>query len=277
MANIRILYNDHVASNPGTITASTTEAGFAATSMRNDRKSSCHRSTSNTVTYTLTWLANRAATVSGVVLPATSLSAGALIKVILKLVGGVVAHDTGWLPACPGFVKDPRFVRNVNAFPYGQCAKVAVWLPETFTAIRSVEIYLDDSASGSAFIDCSRIVLGTYMEPNTAANYNANQWIEDMSTTRRSETGDNLTNRKPMFDKLSMNFDFMDPEDRAEMAVFFQRVGKNRNVFIDMFPDEDVDPQLRHDWMIYGKRADNSQLNFTAFNLHTTQLQIDGW
>ena len=69
MANLRILYNN--VADSATITASTTASGFAGSNMQNAQKTSVHRSTGNTVTYTLTWSSLQA--INGIALPATNL------------------------------------------------------------------------------------------------------------------------------------------------------------------------------------------------------------
>ena len=100
MANLRIIYNN--IADSATVTASNTASGFSVDNLKNNQKTSVHRTTDNTVVYTLTWTTSQY--VSCVALPATNLKAGATVRVQLysEIDSPNVLTDTGNQQACTG-------------------------------------------------------------------------------------------------------------------------------------------------------------------------------
>lgn len=277
MPNLRIIH-DNAADRATTLAASTTAGTLVAANMQNDRKQRAHRSTGTSVTYTMTW--TNGESVGGAALPASNLTADATARVRLysDTAGVTLIADSGFVYACPGAqlgVWDWTQPLNANAFAYGGASKSAVWLDAHYFAKRCV-IDLVDAANPAGYIDCARLVVGGWWSPqSTNASYGAQVSREDSARSKRTQAGDNPSDRGFQFDKMSLDLKYMKEADRAALMRIVHNVGTSRNLFLSMLP-ANANPVAEQNHMIYGKRA-NAGVPMDFYDAYSNRLEMEGW
>jgi hypothetical protein len=274
--NLRVIYNN-VADTATSLTASNTSGSLAASYMQTDIKGEVHRSTGTSVSYTLTW--TDAVDIGSAGLPASNLSSTATIRVRLysDTAGTTLIADSGTLDACPGLdlgIWDWTLPLNANAFAFGGATKCAVWFDEIWSAKRCV-IDLVDVDNEAGYIDCSRLVIGSYWSPTYNASYGAQVTLVDTTENRRNDAGDLLPDRGTLYDTMSLDLQMMPEIDRAYLMRIIRSVGTSGKIFISLFPEHD-NPVVEQDGMIYGNRA-NSGIGFDFFQRFSNKLEIEGW
>ena len=276
MPNLRVIH-DNSADRATSLAASTTSGALVAANLQNDFKGQVHRSTSTSVTYTLTWTAGE--TVGGVALPATNLSASATIRVRLYSDTGGTTQiaDSGTVYACPGLnlgLLNWSLPLNGNAFAFGGASKSAVWFSSHYFARRCV-IDLVDTGNPAGYIDNARLVVGSYWEPAINAGYGVEANVVDRTSNRRNDAGDNLSDLGTKHDTLSLKLGNVGETDRARLMQIMRNAGAARNVFVSLLPGW-ADPVAEQDHMIYGKRA-NAGVSFDHYALFSNKIDIEGW
>jgi hypothetical protein len=278
MANVRIIYDD-AAERVSSITAATSASGYDPITLKSNTKSLAHRSSSTSVTYTLTW--SSAQSINGLILPATNLSSSATISVS---VNGISSSS---ISACPNTTLDSYLgIKNLSSFPYGGLSKVAYWWP-SLQSVTTLGITLTDTnrtsnataiATGYAYpnyIDCSRIVCGKYWEPSIGVSKTGLELtINDTTQTSRSDTGDLFSDRGTIYDQLSFNLDVLTKTDREELIKLLKTVGNYKNLAVSIFPD--LNSRTEQDYLIYGKR-ETSSISYLIHNYYSSNFSITGW
>lgn len=275
MSNLRIIHNN--AADKSAISASSTAGALVAANMLTDYKGQVHRSVGTTVTYTLAWFASQA--IGGVAIPACNLTADATIRVVgyTAGAGGTVVMDSGPVLACPGMplgLWDWTQPLNANAFAYGGAAKTSVWFAAQ-PVVKRLEITLTDTNNAAGYIDCARLVVGGFWEPQVSPGFGITLSVEDATKNTRNDSGDFLTDRAAMNDAVSFRLEQMDPSDRAEFHRIIRSCGVHRPILVAVEPDDD-DPLLKQDSLIYGKR-ENSPMSFTSWNRFDSGVTLQGW
>lgn len=276
MPNMRLVYNN--VANSATIAANTTSGTLVAANLLTDLKSQVHRSTGTSVTYTLTWASNQ--TVGCVALPCTNLTATATMRVRLYSDTSATAlvQDSGTAVAVPGFNLDPKLwptARNVNSFAYGGGVKAVRWFTSQPTNVRAVVIDIVDSSNPAGYIDCSRVVVGSYWSPT----YNIQNGIQfdvvDDSETTRRDSGDLITDRSFAYDTLSFDFSLLPETDKNQLVKIIRNVGTHDYLFVSLLP-EDASAIAESESSIYAKRS-NSGLTYQLYGYYAHQMQLTGW
>ena len=271
MSNLRIIYNN--IADSATISASSTASGFSAANLKTTQKTSVHRSTTGTVTYTLTWTS--AQNISAVALPATNLTAAATIRVQLfaETTDTEVIGDTGTLTACRdrvielhGNISTPTY----KDFGFGGATKTSVWLNRTYIA-KKVVITLTNSTA----IDCARIVCGTYWESTRQASNGITLDFSDSSEVTTTRSGNTYVDRKPITDNISLDLAYISDVDRRELLKIMRSWGSNGLVYLCVFPDN-TNPELTQSYSIYG-RSQNNNIQYQLHSLYNTALTINSW
>lgn len=271
MSNLRIIYNN--IADLATIVASSTAPGFNVTNLKTTQKTSVHRSTQNTVTYTLTWA--DAQKISAVALPATNLTAGATIRVQVYAEPSDVdvIGDTGILTACKdrvvnlhGNISQPTY----KDFGFGGATKTSVWLSRTFTA-KKIVITLTNSAA----IDCARIVCGTYWQSSRQASNGISLDFSDSSDVVTTRSGNTYVDRKPILDSISLNLEYISDTDRLELLRIMRSWGSNGLIYLCVFPDN-TNPEITQSYSIYGRNQNNS-IQYQLYSLYNTSLTLNSW
>ena len=241
MPNLRIIYSNTV--SQATLTASSTAGALAAANMLNDRKASVHRSVGTTVAYTLKWATPQH--VGGVALPATNLSPKALIRVRLfadEAMTDLVA-DTGVRKACPttslGLYNWDAPI-DARAFAFGGASKVAAWFSSQPQTVRACSIVIEDLDNSAGYIDCSRLVVGPFWEAPKNADYGATAGVSDLSKVVRSDSGDAMVVRGPMFETMSLPMSELTETARATLAKIVRSYGASQNLFFSLLPEAPV-------------------------------------
>lgn len=271
MANLRILYNN--VADIATITASTTASGFSVDNLKNSKKTSIHRSTGNSVVYTLTWAASQK--VNGVALPATNLEAGATIRVqVYGTDSTTLISDTNNTTACKDrdivIYSNPTATPTYIDFAFGGATKTSVWFSSVLTT-RKVVI----TVTSSAVIDCARIVCGQYWESTRQVSNGITLGYQDSSEIVTTRSGNTYTDRKPISETMSFTLEYISDADRQELQKIFRSWGANGLLYICVFPDN-TNPDVTQNYSIYG-RNNTSSLQYTLYSLYNTNLDITSW
>ena len=241
MPNLRIIYSN--AADSATVTASSTAGTLVAANMLNERKVSVHRSVGVAVGYLLTW--DKPQRVGGVALPATNLSRFAKIRVRLFEDVGLTTliGDSGTRDACPTSTLglfDWGAPRDARAFPFGGASKVSLWFPGQPSTVRACTIELTDVGSEAGYIDCARLVVGPYWEAEKNADYGGSAGVTDLSKVVRSDSGDTMTLRGPLFDSMRLQMSDLKEVARANLAKIIRSAGSSRNLFYSLLPEAPV-------------------------------------
>lgn len=277
MPNLRIIY-DNIADKATSLTASTTSGSLVASNMQTDLKSTVHRSTGLSVVYTVTWSTTQS--IGGIGLPATNLSGDATVRVQLYSDQACTTQvaDSGTIYACFGSdleLWNWSLPLNANAFVFGGASKTSVWFSNQQVA-KGCKITLTDSATNTAgYIDCARLVIGPYWEPQRNIQKGSlNIEIVDTSTRERSDSGDLLATRSNLYDSLKFDLAFLEEADRQQVMRIARLCGTSRNLFITIFnSSNDV---LAQDSTIYGKII-NFATTQQFYGFFSTPLEIEGW
>jgi hypothetical protein len=271
MSNLRIIYNN--AADIATITASTTAAGFSVNNLKSTQKTQVHRSTDNSVTYTLTW--SLAQKISAVALPATNLINTASIRAQLytEVSDTDVVADTGVLTACKNranILENTAATPTYVDFGFGGATKTSIWLNRSYT-IKKLVITVTNPHP----IDCSRIVCGTYWESSRQASNGISLDFSDPSDIVTTRSGNTYVDRKPISDSMTLSLEYIADSDRIQLLDIMRKLGSSGLIFVCVFPDN-TNPELTQSYSIYG-RSQNNSVQYQLYNLYNTSLTINSW
>jgi len=274
MANLRVLYNN--VADLAAVEASNSTANYSITNVQNIKKTSIHRSSGSSVTYTLTWTEDQS--INGVALPATNLISGATIRVTLYNSSNGLLADSNTVTAC----KDkptPTYkglLYTANTFPYVGATKTSVWFNSTYNTdtVRKVIITVTHPTAGYP-IDCSRIVCGKYWESSRQVSNGINIGITDNSIITNTRSGDSYVDRKPINETMQFQLQYLTDTDRKNLLEIMKTVGSNTLVYYCIFPDN-TNPEITQNYSIYGRNSNNS-IDYALYNLYNSSLNINGW
>jgi hypothetical protein len=270
MSNLRVIHTN--IADTAIITADTTATGFSITNVQNTKKTSAHRSTGNSVTYTLTWTSTQK--ISAVALPATNLLDGATIQVQLytNFNDSTPVANSGVLTAAKDRVViiPNNAAYNSNIFPYNGATKTSVWFNQEYS-VQKVVIILNNNST----IDCSRIVCGTYWESSRQANNGITLGITDTSVITTSRAGDVYTDRRPITETMQFQLNYLYETDRQKLQQIMRAYGSNGLLFICVFPDN-TNTEITQSYSIYGRSQDNN-LEYAMFGLYNRSMTINSW
>jgi hypothetical protein len=271
MPNLRVIHKN--LADISTITANTTAGNYVAANMKTDYKSQFHRTTGTTAIYTLIWSTPQ--TISAVVLPCTNLTSTATIRVQLQTANQTNIAELTTTLAAPNTNISEFTNATGNFFGYGAVTKIAHWFDQNYDNVRRIVITLVDINNPVGFIDCSRIICGTYWSPQ----YNASRdglilTVSDTSTTSRNDAGDLISEQGFVYDQIQLNLDLLLDVDRDNLLSITRRVGVSRNILVSVFPENRTANELAY--LVYGKRS-NSSINYILPGLTSSSLEITGW
>lgn len=275
MANLRVVYDN--AADRATLAASSTAGSLAVNNMLSDIKSEIWRSTGSTATITVTWPVGEL--IGVVALPFCSLSSGATMRVraYTYTADTLPILDTGIqiAAAAPpfdvwGWGSEPL---GVNAYAYGGGTYGVVWFG-TIVAVQKLVIDIDDDSNPLGYLECSRIVAGTYWEPVAGADSGVEIGVGDLSKHERSDAGDLRTDRGAIFKTMTMDLSVLPAQDRNAMWRILRGNGMSRPVFISLVPKAE-DAFEEQAFQIYGKLSRQSSLKYIHANHYSSQLEIE--
>ena len=273
MPQIRIITDN--AADRATITVANTAAGMGSDKLKTDIKGEVCRVLASSATITLIW--PKLETVGAVVIPASNLGPSSTIRVraYLDEAGTQLLADSGVKWAAPGTILenwDFSQALNVNAFTDGVAPITACYLPEQVACRRVV---IDITNPDNTFIDMSRIITGGYHAPKYGASYGASIGVNDLTQNTRTASGDIKSDWGPRNSTLQFDLGWIDNTDRERVRQLISR-GVGKFLFISLLAEHD-DPVLERDYSVYGKPSQAGSMSFSAFNLHNTTFQIEGF
>lgn len=274
MPNLRILHDN--AADRAVLTASSQAGALGPANLQRERKSAVLRSVGAALSITATL--PLAEIVGGVVLAFCNLTANATIRVRGFAEPGDAAPviDTGQLLACAyaplGAWDWGATALAVNAFSFGGGAYARAWFPRA--TARHFVIDLADSGNPAGYIECSRLVMGNYWEPENNASYGASVTPLDTSTLYRTAGGEQRVAAGSTYRKLTLPLEHMTPLDRASVWRLVRGSGKRRPILVSLFPDN-ADPELEQTHQLYGRLSDLAAISTPYFETYATSLDIE--
>lgn len=271
---LRVVYNN--AANRGTVTASSTAGTLVASNLLTDSKADTWRATGTSATITVVF--TTAEIVNSIITPFANYTSGATFRVKYYTNAADVSsiYDSTALSACApvplGLWEWGSVPLGVNAYSYGGASYGRLFTP-THT-VKKIEITITDTGNPSGYIEASRLVVGSYWEPNNDAELSP-QWIpvED-STHERSDAGDLRTDIGTLNKKLQITLPVMDATDRNAMMNVLRGNGMSRPIFLSLFPDDEDSTKEQH-FQVYGKLAQQTGITLANWNLYSTTIEIE--
>jgi hypothetical protein len=273
MTALRILYDN--AADRSSISAATTSGTLVATNLLTEGKSVVHRSTTTTMTLTLTWTLGES--MSAVVFPWTNLTAGGTIRVRGYTNSGdpigSPLFDTGTATACKLVPSAPRGLpAGVNSFAYGSGACAAAYFAAA--TVRKLIIDLVDSGNAAGYIEAARMLCGAYWAPAQQPTVGAKIVMMDRTTQERSDAGDLRRHRGTRAKKLSFALDFLKAADRNSLWDMLRGNGLTTPIFVSLLSgSSDATEEGIHE--IYGAMSQASELSYQFYGASATSLEIE--
>lgn len=271
MANLRILYEN--TTDDATLSVSSQTGALGAANLLTDIKTEVWRATSAAANITATWPAGKF--INMVALPFCSLSPSATIRVQCFTLSTDVSPvlDTGAVLA--GGAEPLRFGAlpvGVNAYSYGGGSYGTVYFSKVVA--QKVVISLNDASNALGYVECSRLVTGTYWSPETNADYGVEVVSEDTSKHERSDAGNLTTERGIIYKTMSLDLGMMPSADRDTAWRIVRGNGKFRPLFLSLSPDS-ADTGEEQIFQIYGKLGNSGAMRYQFHNQYNTKLQIE--
>lgn len=271
---LRIVYNN--AANRGAVTASSTAGTLVASNLLTDSKADTWRAASTSATLTIIFPS--AEIVNTIVTPFANYTSGVTFRVKYYTNSGDVSsiYDSTALSACApvplGLWEWGSVPLGVNAYSYGGATYGRLYTP-THT-VKKIEITITDTGNPSGYIEASRLVIGSYWEPNNDAELSP-QWIPVEDTTHtRSDAGDLRSDIGTLNKKLQITLPVMDASDRNAMMNVLRGNGMSRPVFLSLFPDDEDSTKEQH-FQVYGKLPQQTGVTLPNWNLYSTTIEIE--
>jgi len=271
MPNLRIV-SDNAIARAASLVASSTAGGLVAANLASEKKSSVHRATGTSVTYTLTWAA--AESFGCVALPFCNLSPTATLRVRAYASNGTtVLYDSGVGLACPAPAQRPRgftAAQAASAYAYGGGACARRW----FNQVNAFKLVIDivDTSNLQGYVEAACMVAGAVWSPQYNASGTSVSVI-DRTEISRSAAGDQLADPGTISRKVPVDLRKMSPADRAK---FLDLVRNSRAyaVLLSVFP-EHSDLLLERDHMLYGRRTKDSDVAYQFSAVYSTTIDIE--
>lgn len=142
----------------------------------------------------------------------------------------------GWcgLSNCDGSLPDPA-PSTIEAFG-------------AVNAIQSINIEITQIAQST---DIGRLIIGNYIEPNYNLSFNHSlEWIEP-TKQYRTEGGTLRSDIGIPVRKINFNLNTIDAEDRTTLSQTMRTVGKRRDFYLSLFPeDTDLDKKKEYSGIV---------------------------
>lgn len=164
---------------------------------------------------------------------------------------------------------------GVNSFAYGGGTYARVYIPPAVqTLCNSIVIEISDQYNTDRYIECSRLLIGQYWSPKFNTQYGLNTTVTDLSTNERSESGDLVTNKAAMFNKLNFDLGYLTASDRNNLLNILRGSGTSKPVFVSLFP-EDSDLEKERSYQIYGKLVQLSPVQNQILEFYSSSIEIE--
>lgn len=275
MANLRIIYDN--ALDRGQISATSSVGNLVPANIKNDRKSKVWRSSGTTGTLTITW--QNSEMVSGVILPICNLtsSSTAIIKIYEEIADSTPIYNSGTINMIRiqalGLWDWGSVPLGVNAYSFGGGAYGVKWLDNVYVG-KKITIELSDPGNPSGYLELSKIVVGTHWSPVFNTGFGMTSGPIDTSTRNRSESGDLVIDRNPIYKTMGFDLSWMQASDRQRFNEIIKNNGTSRSMFISLFPD-DSDAEKEQTYQIYGKLAQTGSVTHTMHTIYAGRIDIE--
>lgn len=252
------------------IIASTSAAGFLASNLNIDKKSSTWKSTSNaTQTISITW--GSAVDVNAVSLIHHNFDENTIarVKYFDNASNPIPIYDSGNISTGVCFDPPSGFLTNSgNSFTYGG-GNYLVNQSATY-AVRKIEIQLMNDTPDHVY-EIARIVAGNATSLNYGAESAAIEFIDDNESVR-TEAGDTITNAASCHKKMSLSFGTLSISDRRNLINIFRKVGTRVPVLVMSrgYKNDGIDKSL----MVYGRLSESS-LDLIQRYYSSTAIKVD--
>lgn len=270
--NLRIIYQNW-ADTATSIVASTTAGSTTTANLKLDTKSKVWRSTSTTATLTVTFPI--AKIVGGVVLPFCNLTSEARITIRNGGPSGTIIANN--ILACPyqalGGWDWGALPLGVNAYSYGGGTYARAWF--TIQSATILHITITDTNNSSGYLECSRLIIGSYWSPQYNTSFGIGVGSKDLSTHERTESGDLVSNRGVRYNSMTFDLKWLTATDRLQFTSILRGGGLPTPLFISLFPDNSEDYAQEQTYQIYGKFPQLSEISHPIFGMYSTQIEIE--
>jgi hypothetical protein len=258
-----------------TVGTGATQGNYVSANLKNDIKSLTWRS-GNTASYIYSLLPS-VETISAVILPFCNLSPTAQVRIEIyaSLENSSRVYDSGYLTACAATRIRPKGLTEAQAagaYELGGGASVAFYFPPKLAKTFTIHIQDPDNLAGS--IEVSRVIAGTYFEPQFGASYGLASTPVDSTKNTRSRAGDLISDAGTTSRKLSFTLGNLKPQDRAEIAKILLENGIRNPLWISLFP-QSADLNLERDHQCYGKLTQSSAITLPFCNTFSAQVEIE--
>lgn len=275
MANLRIIHRNIFDDRSAIAMVSGSQAlGFSLSNMGKDTKNKTFRTTNLTnPAFQVSWASGQ--TISGVALAFTNLISGSTFQITLydATSGGTLLLDTGPVNVDYSYDAPIGFSSIGSAsFAYGGGSNVAAFFAET-SGVRRMEIAFTSAGNPDGYIEVSRVIAGTYWEPERGAAYGASVVFVDSTTGQRTSAGGLITDRGTIHREMSFSLNAMSATDRASLNNLFRSIGKSQPFFISLTPGNS-NTEGEQFGQIYGKLADGISTDFAFYRYYSSQLKI---
>lgn len=259
-----------------TLTASTSAGSLVVDNLKNIYKSKVWRSTAKTATITAQW--NTAVISSVLVLPFSSLSSAATVRIRCYINASDVSpsYDSGFVVAIP-----PKPITEfpwgevpigVNGYSYGNSSMMVKYFP--VNSYQKIVIDLDDTFGTLDYIEIGRLFISNYYEFKTNADFGLSKTTVDTSETYRNEASDLLTERGIMYQVMKLSLSSMRTADREFVYGVVSKATVRQPVFVSIFP-ENEDSQLEQEYQIYGKIGSQNSISILNINRFSSELELE--
>lgn len=276
--NLRIVTNNVI--DRATISASSTAGLLTVDNLKKPHKTLVHRASGTSVVYTVTLPA--AEQIGMVSLAFTNLSPTATVEVgtwpsfldtsvdppVQRFATSGAQQAAQGNAGSWGFGNTP----GVNSFAYGGGTYATVWFGNV--SLSSFTITVNDPGNPQGYVEVGYIVAGHVWTPSRNASWGASASVQDMTKNERTDGGDLMSSRGPMYRKLTLPFNDFDPVDRAALWALIRYNGLSHPFFASLYP-EDADKGREQAHQIFGKLTNLSAISNANYASYTTSLDIE--
>jgi hypothetical protein len=276
MPSLRIIY-DNLADS-GTVTATSTAGSLAATNMQIDKKSKVWRSVGTTATLKCSWSSSKS--INSIVFAFCNFSSTATVVARLydTTVGGTPLYTSPSTLITPSvsaeYWGNGSQPLGVNSYSYGFTQHARLWLANTYTTVKRIELDVTDTSNTSGYLEVSRLILGNYWAPTYNTGFGIPMTSVDAGTQTRAQSGDLVSSVSYKYKKLSIDLAWMLAPDRVRLQSMLQNNGISKGVFLSVFP-EDTDPFKEQTYQIYGKLPNSVTISHPMHTIYSTQIELE--
>lgn len=263
---MRILYNN--IGDKAQYFPSSQVSGYPITNVFKDTKGLTYRG-GTTLNILATWETTQ--TISCLVLPFCNLSNGSTIRIRLysDTLGSVLIYDSG--------IQNTRIVDSYNTstgiytYSTGGGYTRAMYIPTTSSVIRaSIDIY----EPLNAYIELSRILLGTYWQPKIGVEYGYTVKYTDTSHTTRIMSNTLVSEKHSRLKSISFTLPYLTGSDMTTYANIIRTAQLHTPLFVSLFPlDNDANSEAIY--QMYGKISNIPDIVYPTNGHFTSSLEIE--